>query len=361
MKKSYRYLKTLSLITLGLSLASCSSSSKHQITITPNKEANVVDKENKEEENTSTNPIENDTSNNSNEANTSINNDENNSSDKEENNTTTNNPDQNNNSNNQEQTPIVENVYKINYSSATVTMGQSLQLNITNNGVKVSNITWSSSDTDCARVTEDGLVRACFFTSTNETVTITGKINNNKSLTCSLTINPRTDTIFQNCYYHAQAVSQDDDGHVVYMFIHAGTEANGTIYVNKTFEYDSFTNVCRIKVQKSYEESVAWAYYIGCNDFFWGDYKNGLFYGQYSEVYNNVEKDALFSFENIGFSYSEHTIYLTSQTTYTIKESDWSSINDEALVAEGVFYRVQECSEFAEEKFTEYNFGIHLF
>ena len=153
----------------------------------------------------------------------------------------------------------------------------------------------------------------------------------------------------------------DDEGHVIYMFVHAGLEANGTLLVNKTFEYDSFTNICKIKVSKSYTQSGVDAYYIGKNEFYWGDYKNGLFYGQYSEVYNGTEKGALYSFNNIGFSYSSHTIVLQNATTYRIEESDWSTIQDESTVALGVFYRIQECSEYAEEKFQEYNFGIHLF
>ena len=153
----------------------------------------------------------------------------------------------------------------------------------------------------------------------------------------------------------------DENGHVIYMFVHAGLEANGTILVNKSFEYDSFTNICHIKVSKSFTQDGVTAYYIGRNDFYWGDYQNGLFYGQYSEVYKGVEKDALFSFKNIGFSYYYHTIMLQDSTTYTIEQSDWSSITDESTVALGVFYRVQECSEYAEEKFQQYNFGVHLF
>ena len=91
------------------------------------------------------------------------------------------------------------------------------------------------------------------------------------------------------------------------------------------------------------------------------DYNPKVTIYQYSEVYNGVEKDALFSFNHIGFSYSSHTIMLQDSTTYSISESDWSSITDESTVALGVFYRVQECSEYAEEKFSQYNFGIHLF
>ena len=251
--------------------------------------------------------------------------------------------------------------YRINYSSYTLTMGDELQLSITNNGRQVSGVTWSTSDNQLTRVDTNGKVKACFFTDTNETVIITGKINNRNSLTCKLKINPRSDSIFARCYQRSESVNQDDDGHVIYMFVHAGLEANGTLLVNKTFEYDSYTNICHIKVSKSYTESGVTAYYIGRNDFYWGDYRNGLFYGQYSEVYNGVEKGALFSFNHIGFSYSSHTIMLQDSTTYSISESDWSSITDESTVALGVFYRVQECSEYAEEKFSQYNFGIHLF
>lgn len=251
--------------------------------------------------------------------------------------------------------------YKINYSSYTLTMGDELQLSITNNGTQVSGVTWSTSDDQLTRVDSTGKVRACFFTDTDETVVITGKINNKKSLTCTLKINPRSDSLFSRCYQHSEGVNQDEDGHVIYMFVHAGLEANGTLLVNKTFEYDSFTNICRIKVSKSYTEGGVTAYYIGKNEFYWGDYKNGLFYGQYSEVYNDVAKSALISFKNIGFSYSSHTIMTQNSTTYSIVESDWSSINDESTVALGVFYRVQECSEYAEEKFSQYNFGVHLF
>ena len=250
--------------------------------------------------------------------------------------------------------------YKISQTSATMTMGDELQLSITNNGTKVNNVNWSTSDNQLTRVDQTGKVKACFFTDANEVVIITGKVGS-RSFTCRITINPRNDSIFSNCYYHAQGVNQDDEGHVIYMFVHAGLEANGTLLVNKTFEYDSFTNICKIKVSKSYTESGVDAYYIGKNEFYWGDYKNGLFYGQYSEVYNGTEKGALFSFNNIGFSYSSHTIVLQNATTYRIEESDWSTIQDESTVALGVFYRIQECSEYAEEKFQEYNFGIHLF
>lgn len=267
----------------------------------------------------------------------------------------------NGNTNQSGENSQTNNEYKINHSKATLTMGEELQLSITKNNTQVSNITWSTSDNQLARVDSNGKVSACFFTSANETVTITGKISSAKSLTCKLTINPRKDSIFSKCYQSGESVNQDENGHVIYMFVHAGLEANGELLVNKTFEYDSYTNICRIKVQKSYTESGVTAYYIGRNDFYWGDYKNGLFYGQYSEVYNGVQKDALFSFSNIGFSYSSHTIVLQNSTQYTIEESDWSSISDESTVALGVFYRVQECSEYAEEKFQQYNFGVHLF
>ena len=253
------------------------------------------------------------------------------------------------------------NGYRINHTTATLTMGEELELSITNNGTKVNNITWTSSDNQLARVDSTGLVQAFFFTSANEIVTITGKVNNKTSLTCKLTINPRDESIFTMCYYQSQGVSQNDEGHVIYMFVHAGLEANGTLLVNKTFEYDSYTNICKIKVSKSYSQSGVDAYYIGKNEFYWGDYKNGLFYGQYSEVYNGTQRSALFSFNNIGFSYSSHTIVLQNSTTYRIEESDWSTIQDESTVALGVFYRIQECSEYAEEKFQEYNYGIHLF
>ena len=254
-----------------------------------------------------------------------------------------------------------EDVYKINHSSATLTMGDELQLVITNNDAQVNNVVWSTSDNQLARVDDSGKVRACFFTQPDEIVTITGTIDNAEPLTCKLTINPRSDSIFTKCYQNGGSVSQDENGHVIYMFVHAGLEANGELLVNKTFEYDSFTNICRIKVQKSYTENGVTAYYVGKNEFYWGEYQSGLFYGQYSEVYNGVQKDALFSFSNIGFSYSSHTIVLQNSTTYTIEESDWSTINDESTVALGVFYRIQECSEYAEEKFQQYNFGVHLF
>lgn len=260
-----------------------------------------------------------------------------------------------------DKTTNVETGYKINHSSASLTMGDELQLLITNNGVQISGITWTSSDTQLARVDETGKVRACFFTDTNEIVTITGKTTSGKLLTCNLTIKAREDAIFMKCYQHAQSVSQDSNGHVIYAFIHAGTEADGTLLVNKTFEYDSYTNICNIKVQKSYTQNSADAYYIGINTFYWGDYQNGLFYGQYSEVYNGSAKSAVFEYHNIGFSYSSHTIYLATSTTYSICESDWCTITDESTVALGVFYRIQECSEFAEEKFEQYSFGIHLF
>ena len=250
--------------------------------------------------------------------------------------------------------------YKISQSTATMTMGEELQLSITNNGNKVNNVTWSTSDNQLTRVDQTGKVKACFFTDVNEVVTITGKVNN-KSYTCKVTINPREDSIFSKCYYNSEGVNQDDEGHVIYMFVHAGLEANGTLLVNKTFEYDSFTNICKIKVSKSYTEGGVDAYYIGKNEFYWGDYRNGLFYGQYSEVYKGTQKDAMFSFKNIGFSYSSHTIMLQDATTYTLEESDWRTIQDESTVALGVFYRIQECSEYAEEKFQQYKFGVHLF
>ena len=253
-------------------------------------------------------------------------------------------------------------VYAISKNTASLTMGEELQLSITKNGNAISGITWTSSDTDLARVDSTGLVRACFFTNENEPVTITGKVNNDLSLTCSLTIYPREESIFTQCYYNRpNSINQDENGHVIYMFVHAGLEANGTLLVNKTFEYDSYTNICNIKVSKSYEQSGVTAYYIGYNTFYWGSYQTGLFYGYYVEVVNGVQKSAEFDFDKFGFDYDTHTIYLTNSTTYTVVEKDWNTITDEAMVAKGVFYRIQECSEFAEEKFTEYNYGIHLF
>lgn len=373
MKKISHSLKILFLITSGLLLTNCDSNSDAQITITP---SNIEEKEpeaNNEEKEAKNNNEEKTTQIGSNETNTSNKEEENseeNTTPIESNNsnTETNNRENENNSqgentnqgNTGENIPV-EDSYEISQTSAVLTMGEELQLSITNNGINVSNIIWTCSDSDLARVDDNGLVRACFFTNANEVVTITGNINNTKSLKCDLTINPRTESIFQKVYYRSQAVNQDEDGHVIYMFVHAGIEANGTINVNKTFEYDSYTNICRIKVIKSFVEGNVTAYYVGRNDFYWGDYENGLFYGQYSEIYNNQEKDALFSFNKVGISYSDHTIFISSNTTYSIVESDWSSITDEAMVAKGVFYRIEECVEYAEEKFNEYNFGVHLF
>lgn len=251
--------------------------------------------------------------------------------------------------------------YVINRTSATMTMGDELQLSITKGGSPVTSVTWSSSDTDLARVDSTGKVSAYFFTAQGEKVTITGKISKTKSLTCTLTIKQSKDSIFPKMYQDAEHVNQDENGHIIYSFVHAGTEAEGTLLVSKTFQYDSFTGICKIEVRKSYEEAGVTAYYIGKNTFYWGKYQEGLFYGQYSEVYNGTQKDAMFSFSNIGFSYSSHTILLQDSTTYKLEESDWSSITDESTVALGVFYRIQECSEFAEEKFQQHSFGIHLF
>lgn len=350
MKKVTHYLKTLFLISSSLLLASCSTESNKQPTV-------ILD--NNEEKEIANTPEETTTPNDSGESNSSSENKENENVNNTEEKPNENKPEEK--PNNQDQPPVVENVYAINHSTATLKMGEELQLSITNNGINVNNITWTSSDSDLARVDDNGLVRACFFTNENEVVTITGNINNTKSLKCDLTINPRTESIFQKVYYRSQTVNQDEDGHVIYMFVHAGVEANGTINVNKTFEYDSYTNICRIKVIKSFVEGNVTAYYVGRNDFYWGDYENGLFYGQYSEIYNNQEKDALFSFSKVGISYSEHTIFISSNTTYSILESDWSSITDEAMVAKGVFYRIEECVEYAEQKFEEYNYGVHLF
>ena len=351
MKKMSQVLKVLFLISSGLLLSNCSSNSNNKTNIAPS---------NIEEKDSTNNNEENTTPTDTNETNSSNSNEENSQNNLEEN-TNSNNSEENTETNNTEQTPVIQNVYKINHSSATLTMGEELQLYITNNDTKVSNITWTNSDNDYARVDEDGVVRACFFTNTNEVVTITGKIDNEKSLKCDLTINPRTESIFQKVYYRSQAVTQDDEGHVIYMFVHAGLEANATINVTKTFEYDSYTNICRIKVIKSYVEGNVTAYYVGRNDFYWGDYENGIFYGQYSEVYNEQQKDAVFSFKNVGIDYLDHTIYLSSSTTYSIVRKDWNTITDEAMVAKGVFYRIEECVEYAEEKFSEYNFGVHLF
>ena len=255
----------------------------------------------------------------------------------------------------------IQDDYKINYTTAALTMGEELDLAITNNGEKVDNITWSSSDTQLARVDATGKVKACFFTNEDEVITITGQISETESLECKLTIYPRTESIFTRCYYDSENVNQDEDGHVIYMFVHAGIEANGTIDVTKTFEYDSYTNICKIVVIKHFVDNGVDAYYAGTNKFYWGDYRNGLFYGQYSEVFGAVENDAIFTFQNIGFDSDTHTIFLSTSTTYKIEESSWSTITDEAMVAKGAFYRVQECSEYAEEKFQQYNFGIHLF
>ena len=400
MKKMTHSLKVLFLIASGLLLTNCSSNSDAQTTITPiNVEENTTPidsnktnpSNNEKEQNPEQKPEENTTPNESNNSNTENNNGENENNNQEQNTNTentgenvegnnpgentntennTNNPGENTNTekpaentsqgNTGENTPVQDS-YKISQTSAVLTMGEELQLSITNNGKKVSNVTWTSSDSDFARVDKGGVVRACFFTNENEKVTITGKVGNKASLRCDLKINPKNDSIFKKVYNRIQVVNQDDEGHVIYSFVHAGLEANATINVTKTFEYDSFTGICRIKVIKSFVQGNVTAYYVGRNDFYWGDYENGIFYGQYSEVYNEQQKDAVFSFKNVGIGYSDHTIYLSSNTTYSIVRKDWNTITDESMVAKGVFYRIEECVEYAETKFAEYNYGIHLF
>ena len=399
MKKMTHSLKVLFLIASGLLLTNCYSNA--QTTITPNNVEEKVPEANNEEKEPTNNNEENTTPNNSNEINPSNNEEEKNPNQKPEENTTpnesnnsntennngenvegnnpgektntennTNNPGENTNTekpaentnqgNTGENTPVQDS-YKISQTSAVLTMGEELQLSITNNGKKVSNVTWTSSDADLARVDEDGVVRACFFTNENEKVAITGKVGNKASLKCDLRINPKNDSIFKKVYNRIQVVNQDDEGHVIYSFVHAGVEANATINVTKTFEYDSFTGICRIKVIKSFVQGNVTAYYVGRNDFYWGDYENGIFYGQYSEVYNEQQKDAVFSFKNVGISYLNHTIYISSNTTYSIVRKDWNTITDEDAVAKLVFCRIEECVEYAEEKFEEYNYGVHLF
>ena len=383
-------LKVLFLITSGLLLTNCDSNA--QTTITPNNVEEKVTEANNEEKEPTNNSEENTTPNNSNETNPSNNEEEKNPNQKPEENTApnesnnsntennngentntennTNNPGENTNTekpaentnqgNTGENSPA-QDLYKISQTSAVLTMGEELQLSITNNGKKVSNVTWTSSDSDLARVDNSGVVKACFFTNENEKVTITGKVGNKASLRCDLKINPKNDSIFKKLYYRTQVVNQDDEGHVIYSFVHAGLEANATINVTKTFEYDSFTGICRIKVIKSFVQGNVTAYYVGRNDFYWGDYENGIFYGQYSEVYNEQQKDAVFSFKNVGIGYSDHTIYISSNTTYSIVRKDWNTITDEDAVAKLIFYRIEECVEYAEGKFEEYNYGVHLF
>ena len=405
MKKMTHSLKVLFLIASGLLLTNCSSNSNTQTAITPNNveekvpEANNKEKEptnnneenttpiesnvtnpsnNGEEKNPEQKPEENTTPIESNNSNTENNNGENENNNQEQNtntentgenvegnnpgeNTNTEKPAENTNQGNTGENTPVQDSYKISHTSAVLTMGEELQLSITNNGKKVSNVTWTSSDADLARVDKDGVVRACFFTSENEKVTITGKAGNKTSLRCDLKINPKNDSIFKKVYNRSQVVNQDDEGHIIYSFVHAGLEANATINVTKTFQYDSFTGICCIKVIKSFVQGNVTAYYVGRNDFYWGDYENGIFYGQYSEVYNEQQKDAVFSFKNVGISYSDHTIYISSNTTYSIVRKDWNTITDEDMVAKGVFYRIEECVEYAETKFEEYNYGVHLF
>ncbi|MBO7614090.1 MAG: Ig-like domain-containing protein [Bacilli bacterium] len=387
MKKISHSLKILFLITSGLLLTNCNSNSDAQITITPSNieekepEANYEEKEptnNNEEKTTPIDSNETNTSNKeevnseenttpieSNNSNTETNNGENENVENNTNNTgegtNTEKPGENTNQGNAGENTPVQDLYEISQTSAVLTMGEELQLSITNNGKKVNNVTWTSSDADLVRVDKDGVVRACFFTNENEKVTITGKVGNKASLKCDLRINPRNDSIFKKVYNRSQVVNQDDEGHVIYSFVHAGLEANATINVTKTFQYDSFTGICCIKVIKSFVQGNVTAYYVGRNDFYWGDYENGIFYGQYSEVYNEQQKDAVFSFKNVGIDYLDHTIYVSSNTTYSIVRKDWNTITDEDMIVKGVFYRIEECVEYAEEKFSEYNFGVHLF
>ena len=394
MKKISHSLKILFLITSGLLFTNCDSNSDAQITITPSNieekepEANYEEKEptnNNEEKTTQIGSNETNTSNKeenseenttpieSNNSNTETNNGENENNNHEENenvenntnntgeNTNTEKPGENTNQGNTGENIPVKDLYEISQTSAVLTMGEELQLSITNNGKKVNNVTWTSSDADLVRVDKDGVVRACFFTNENEKVTITGKVGNKASLKCDLRINPKNDSIFKKVYNRTQVVNQDDEGHVIYSFVHAGLEANATINVTKTFQYDSFTGICCIKVIKSFVQGNVTAYYVGRNDFYWGDYENGIFDGQYSEVYNEQQKDAVFSFKNVGIDYLDHTIYVSSNTTYSIVRKDWNTITDEDMIVKGVFYRIEECVEYAEEKFSEYNFGIHLF
>ncbi len=280
-------------------------------------------------------------------------------------NTDTNN---NNNNNNTDADTVTDtdnnNDNSDNYSITQVknglTVGDTIQLQVYKNGSAFDGASWSSDNEIFATVDESGLVTALFPGEVNIIATIDEKT----TVSSNITVNARNSTMYKFAMEKGTPAVDKDTGHVVVAFVSVKIDNYGQTR-ELSFTYDVATEKCLIKSVLHGNATDGTPFVLaGYNDFIWGDYKNGSFYGGYSHNNPNNELGydyAIISFDNKEITFYNHSeIYLPTTYTYYTEHSDWEAQDVETIV-EPIWVRVQECPLYAKDMFEKFKYNLTLF
>ncbi|MBO5578060.1 MAG: hypothetical protein J5955_03030 [Bacilli bacterium] len=270
-----------------------------------------------------------------------------------------------------ETTPTQKDVYTLNANNVTVEVGGTYQFHLYKNNVLVTrNVMWQVS-TDLLDITSDGLLTGIYPTNSSSNAFVRGSIGKNY-VDCKVTVTGRDSNIYRCMTSEYQTSAEiENTNHVVYSCKReeSGSNWDGTKYKNSyLFTYDSLTEKCKIVTMKiGYYvngEGYQWEeVYAGYNEFTWGDYENGLFYGIMGDIVHDTnpgrerQVNVIFKNEQLVFNKETYQIGFHSQAEYyEIVKNTYTNYTVTSDDIYEILKVVNECKTFADnEVFKDYN------
>jgi len=268
----------------------------------------------------------------------------------------------------------VSHSYEISQTSLSLKVGEESKLYVSDNGTIISNVTWSSDSVQVASVTSDGKVVAIKEGVAN----IFATIDKTNKLTCKVTVSAKdsgggsssggtNDTEIVKFFKNNSDYILEDGTSYAFVSAKSRYDNYSSQYLiwNLYFIYDTSDDTCMIKSNLSGTTSGNLKYnYYGYNVFNWGDYKNGLFCGGYSQetsagsdTYAKLEV----TFDNSTLVFKTNKeLAMSYDLTYTVTANEFTSnvTADDALT---ILLRVEECCSYAKEMFETFKVDLSLF
>lgn len=226
--------------------------------------------------------------------------------------------------------------YTLKDSSKSLVMGEEYKIQVLKGGVEYSGATFKSENELIAKVDKDGYVSP--FQPGNIDITVT--INSETSLIFKLTVTEPKTEIYRFMLNNMSGYNIDDDNLVILYYIKSYT--NMEAISSFEFQFDTFNNIVMIISKCDDKASSANCVTYGYNVFEWGDYKNGLFVGNY---YPNEFPGRYYSVQFLNLVFASDGINYDDNTQYTERHNDF--VSDVSFMIMPMFYRVQECCDFA--------------
>ena len=219
-------------------------------------------------------------------------------------------------------------VYALNKTSLTLEVGEKYQLKVLQDGAPYQgSIQWAIS-TDLIDIDQNGVVQGIYPTSSDIDCRVQA-LSNDFNLFCYVTVVGRSSNIYRCMTANSSAKPTVEDGnHVVYTVTKEESFNGATKYRNMySFAYDSLTEKCKIEFARANywvnSEGYQWVEVIaGANEFDWGDYENGGFYGIYGQmIYDqsparSYQANIVFDNDYLVFDGEEYVMKLRNDPNY---------------------------------------------